>query len=436
MPKYSWHKFASLPSIRAAVSVILAFAFSVTPSSDGSDFALAVDLSPAFSQARVQDRPAEWSSMTIRETFDDIATGTFPSSITRTIGTFTRNGSNVGINPPMEWGGANSSRFPNTNGSSLTLQLSTATNFRYIGFWWSAGSGGNRICLQNATQTGTTGTSSCLAEYSTTELVASSSFNANLYRGNPNLFTGNETVPAGTTDNAQNRCLRANTEINPNQHFGHCAEPFAFIHVFYDEGFAKVTFSGAGFEFDNVTASTQESFALIDALPAGTLIGADSLPAYSLTVARVMPIDPRSSDVSFAGVLLGGAASSQPNATLCLTQVTNSLGTTPVAASNTNLRLSVPTVTGITRSLNPPRFTFTGSQTTVRDLTRQIRIVSSSANRSVANGSSVFIRASVQARLNAGNTSCQSTSNVITSVVIELRPIRLNAVNQLGIPID
>jgi hypothetical protein len=38
--------------------------------------------------------------------------------------------------------------------------------------------------------------------------------------------------------------------------------------------------------------------------------------------------------------------------------------------------------------------------------------------------------------LNAGNTSCQSSSNVITSVVIELRPIRLNAVNQLGIPID
>ena len=427
MPKYSWHQFASLPSFRAALSVILAFAFSVTPSSDGSDSALAVDLSPAFSQARVQDRPDELSSITIRETFDDIATGTFPSSITRTIGTFTRTGSNVGMNPSMEWGGANSSRFPNTNGvsDSLTLALSTATNFRYIGFWWSAGSGGNRICLQNATQTGTTGASNCLAEYSTSELVASSSFNAALYRGNPNRFTGNE---SGAT--AEARCRNAPTPRD------HCGEPFAFIHIFYDEGFAKVTFSGAGFEFDNVTASTEESFTLIDALPAGTLIGADSLPAYSLTVARVMPIDPRSSDVSFAGVLLGGAASSQPNATLCLTQVTNSQGTTPVAASNTNLRLSVPTVTGITRSLNPPRFTFTGSQTIVRDLTRQIRIVSSSANRSVANGSSVFIRASVQARLNAGNTSCQSTSNVITSVVIELRPIRLNAVNQLGIPID
>lgn len=418
------------------MAVVLAFAFSVTPSGDKSDYALAVDLSPAFSQARVQDRPDAWSSMTIRETFDDIATGTFPSSITRTIGTFTRNGDNVGINPSMEWGGANSSRFPNTNGSSLTLELSTATNFRYIGFWWSAGSGGNRICLQNATQTGTTGASNCLAEYSTTELVASSSFDANLYRGNPNLFTGNETVPAGTTNNAQNRCERADTSINPNQHFGHCGEPFAFIHVFYDEGFAKVTFSGAGFEFDNVTASTEESFTLIDALPAGTLIGADSLPAYSLTTARVIPVDPRSSDVSFPGVVLGGAASNQPNATLCLTQVTSSEGTTPVAASESNIRLSVPTTTGVTRSLNAPRFTFTGSQNTVRNLSRQIRIVSSTTNRSVASGSSVFIRASIQARLNAGNTSCQSSSNVITSVVIELRPIRLNAVNQLGIPID
>jgi hypothetical protein len=436
MPKNYWQHLSTLPSLRATLSLILAFAFSVTPSNDGSDYALAVDLSPAFSQARVQDRPAEWSSMTIRETFDDIATGTFPSSITRTIGTFTRNGTAVGINPPMEWGGANSSRFPNTNGSSLTLALSTATNFRYIGFWWSAGSGNNRICLQNATQTGTTGSSSCLAEYSTTELLASSSFSPDLYRGNPNLFTGNESVPAGTTDNAGNRCRRADTTINPGQNFGHCNEPFAFIHVFYDEGFAKVTFSGTGFEFDNVTASTEESFTLIDALPSGTLIGADSLPAYSLTAARVIPVDPRSSSVSFPGTVLGGAASSQPNATLCLTQVTNSQGTTPVAASNTNLRLSVPTVTGITRSLNPPRFTFTGSQTTVRDISRQIRIVSSSVERTVVNGSSVFIRASVQARLNAGNTSCQSTTNVITSVVIELRPIRLNNTNQLGIPID
>jgi hypothetical protein len=436
MNQTTWVKGVSRPGLRAAMAVVLAFTLSLVPDGGERDSAFASDLSPAFSQARVQDRPDAWSSMTIRETFDDFSTGVFPSPSTRPIGTFTRSGDDVGINASQEWGGANSSKFPNTNGGSLTLSLSSATNFKYIGFWWSAGSGNNRICLQNATQTGTTGSSSCLAEYSTTELLASSSFNPALYNGNPNLFIGNETVPNGTADNAANRCREANATINPNRNFGHCGEPFAFIHIFYDAGFAKVTFSGGGFEFDNVTASTEESFALIDALPSGTLIGADSAPAYSLTAARVVPVDPRSSDVSFPGVILGGAATNQPNATLCLTQVTNSQGNVPVALSDTNLRISVPIVSGITRNLNPPRFTLTGSQTTVRDLVSQIQIVSSTVNRSVASGASVFIRVSVQARLNAGNTSCQSSTNVITSTVVELRPLRLSNVNQLGIPLD
>jgi hypothetical protein len=429
MSRSFWSKEAARPLTRSVLSILLATVFSVVPSDDGLDYALAVDLTPAFSQPRVQDRPEAWSTMTIRETFNDFSTGSFqtPSNAPRAIGTFTRSGTTVRINASQEWGGANSSVFPTTGAldDALILTLSTATNFRYIGFWWSAGNGGNNICLQSSTQTGHRGPTSCLAEYSTTQLVASSSFNESLYRGNPNRFTGNE---SGST--AEARCRIANSP------HGHCGEPFAFVHIFYDPGFAKVAFSGGGFEFDNVTASTEQSSTLIDALPPGTLIGADSLPSYSITAARVIPVDPRSSDVSFAGVLLSGAASSQPNATLCLAQVTDSGGATVVATSSSNLQLAAPTVTGVNQSLNPPRFIFSGSQTTVRDLTRQIRIISSTADRLVANSSSVFIRASVQARLNAGNTSCQLSSNVITSVVIELRPIRLNSVNHLGIPID
>ena len=216
----------------------------------------------------------------------------------------------------------------------------------------------------------------------------------------------------------------------------HCREPYAFIHIFQDSGFRRVQFSGGGFELDNVTASTAESWELIDMLPANTLIGASTLPAYSLSVARVIPVDPRSSSVSFSGVVLGGAANNQPTASLCITQVDSS--GTPVAASaseNLNISATVPT-TGVTRQVQVPRIAYSGSQTTIRDLSRTIRINSSSVDRSVVSSESKYLRVSIQARTGTGLTTCAATSNVITSVLVELRPIRLNSVNQLGIPID
>jgi ribosome maturation factor RimP len=57
-------------------------------------------------------------------------------------------------------------------------------------------------------------------------------------------------------------------------------------------------------------------------------------------------------------------------------------------------------------------------------------------NRSVVSSESKYLRVSIQARTGTGLTTCAATSNVITSVLVELRPIRLNSVNQLGIPID
>lgn len=413
---------------RLATAILLAAVFSIFPFDSGTEPAHAAVLSPAFSQPRIQEVPSEWSSMTIRETFNDLGNGNVNTPLETAIGTFTRVGTAQVANGE-QWGGANGSKYLQIGGTgSLTLSLSSATNFRYIGFWWSAGNPGNRICLQDATQTGTSGTA-CLAEYSTSDLLASSSFNEALYRGNPNLFAADQQVPGNSSPTAAQRCVEAEGED------GHCGEPFAFIHAFYDDGFAKVTFSGNGFELDNITASTEESTTLLDALPSGTLIGADSLPAYSLTAARVIPVDPRSQSVPFPGVVLGGAAASQPNATLCFTQVTNAAGTTPVPAASSNLQLSMPSISGITRNFTAPRFTVTGSQSTVRSAVSEVRILSSSVNRSVASSESVWFRVSIQARFNT-STSCQSSNNVITSVVVELRPIRLNNVNQLGIPLD
>jgi hypothetical protein len=207
------------------------------------------------------------------------------------------------------------------------------------------------------------------------------------------------------------------------------SEPYAFIHMRFPGGFRAIRFSGRGFEFDNVTIS--ETVPELGAEE--EVVGA--LPAYSLTAARVIPVDPRSQSVPFPGVLLAGAASSQPNATLCLTQVSNSSGT-EVYSGSSGIQVSVPATMGITQSLSPPRFTFTGSQTTVRNLSNQIRIISSTTSRTVASSETVWLRASVQAALNTGDLSCAPSGNVITAFVIELRPIRLNSVNQLGIPID
>ena len=425
-----WIRRVSRPAPRALLAIVLAITFSITPSLDQKDLALAAEVTPAFSAARVQSPPDSWSAMTVREEFNN----NFGFNTDRDIGRFTSSGP-LTIYPAnssqRQWGGTNLSEFAQIGSNArITLALGANVTYRYLGFYWTAGNASNYICLHNGGTPTRIGSgvdadamtdASCVAKYSTSQLTASGSTfqtlgNRASYQGNPNLYEEGASC----------------TAANPN---GHCGEPFAFIHLFLDEGFTHVTFSGNGFELDTVTASTRESWELIDAA-AGQLIGAETTPAFSLTTARVIPVDPRSQNVPFPGVLLAGAASNRPDATLCLTQVTDSSGTTPVTSSSATLLVSAPTVTGVTQNSAPPRFTFTGSQTAVRNITQQIRIISSSVSRSVASGSSVWLRASVQARANVGNASCQSTTNIITSVVIELRPIRLNSVNQLGIPID
>jgi hypothetical protein len=288
---------------------------------------------------------------------------------------------------------------------------------RYVGFWWSGGNDENYIQLVSGTTNRLSPHFSAKALYRTLfesqrnvsnpQRDCGPSNNVHPYCGNPNLTIMGTTFP---------------TRREPT-------ETFAFVHLRFPEGFNEIKIYGGGFEFDNLTVSQT----VPDLGAEEDVVGA--LPAYSLTAARVIPVDPRSQSVPFPGVLLAGAASTQPNATLCLTQVSNSSGT-QVYSGSSGIQVSVPATMGITQSLSPPRFTFTGSQTTVRNLSNQIRIISSTTSRTVASSETVWLRASVQAALNAGDLSCSSSNNVITAFVIELRPIRLNSVNQLGIPID
>jgi hypothetical protein len=335
----------------------------------------------------------------------------------------------VTVTPPVR-----ESKFPAVNNGSITLTLASATTYRYLGFWWSAGSPNNNICL--LPETGST----CIAEYNTADLMANASFNTagvnwpawqngRPHYGNPRgrQYTGT-TACNGVTDSAG---------WPGTLYDGHCNEPFAFIHIFQDSGFRRVKFSGdanTGFEFDNVTASTAESWELVDLLPAGTLIGASTLPAYTVTSPAVIPVDPRSDSISFPGVLLGGAAANEPNASLCVTEVDS--GGAPVETGPSNLRVSATVPAGLNSQSSGPRFVYSGARETIRDLSATIRINSATNSRNVVGAASKYLRISVQARTGTGLTTCSGTNNVVTAVIVELRPVRLNGSNIFGIPID
>lgn len=426
-------------SIRFGAALLLAIPLAVVPSqNDMKALAVAPDL-VAFSQAGETSAPSQWNDRILVEDFNSsaITTTTLANGYTSSVGVFDSTGNAV-IAGASQWGGAPCSdcngttridQFPAVGTGDIILTLSDETNFRYVGFAWAAGNNGNTVCLM-----GPVGNDSCLADYSTTDLLAHSSFatsaTSNKWQDKPHY--GN---PRGRVYGVSPSCNAVN--IGNSQGTNHCGEPFAFIHLFYDQGFSRVKFTATegGFEFDNVTASTADSWELIDLLPAGTLIGASTLPAYSLTTARVLPVDPRDESVNFPGIILGGAAANQPNASLCLTE-TNASGTA-VAASDSNLRISATVPAGVTAQSTSPRFAYSGSQTTIRTLASAIQINSSTNSRSVVtNNDSRYIRVSVQARTGTGLTTCSGSSNVITAVVVELRPMRLNSVNRVGIPLD
>jgi hypothetical protein len=329
------------------------------------------------------------------------------------------------------------SKFPSVGGccyGEIILNLASSTTFRYLGFWWSAGSPDNKICL--LPETGST----CIAEYDTRDLVANASFNTtgvdNLWDDRPHY--GNPRGRVYTGPGADSCSGVTDTAGNPGELYdSHCWEPFAFIHIFQDSGFQRVRFSGeggTGFEFDNVTASTAESWELIDLLPDGTLLGASTLPAYDLTSPSVIPVDPRSDSAPFPGVMLGGAASAQPNATLCVTEV-SSAGT-PVASDPSNLLISATVPVGVTSQSSAPRFVYSGTREAIRNLSATIRINNAANSGNVVSTESKYLRISVQARTGTGLTTCAGSNNVITAVIVEVRPIRLNGSYSVGIAID
>ena len=207
----------------------------------------------------------------VTELFDNAGTGSTTISSntasivggTKTSGSYTRfdNGVNQNVfgaqnnteTATVGGGYANNTGFANTDATGFEITFSTAV--KYIGFWWAAGNTGNTVTLFSGTTQvasfNTTGIRNILGNVpgsdstyaSATDSITAT--NGTIYR--KKYYFGS---PAGYT---------SSTPTVRNS-LGLLDEPFAFVHAFAQNGqsFDRIKLSGGGFEFDNLTVSTQD----------------------------------------------------------------------------------------------------------------------------------------------------------------------------------
>lgn len=197
------------------------------------------------------------SSTTISSNTASIVGGTKTSgSYTRFDNSFSQNvyGAQNNTETATVGGGvSNNTGFANTDSTGFEITFSTAV--KYIGFWWAAGNTGNTVTLYSGSTTvasfDTTGIRNILGNVPASDSAYASATdsitatNGSIYR--KKYYFGS---PAGYTS----------TTPTVRNSLGLYDEPFAFVHAFAQNGqsFDRIKLSGAGFEFDNLTVSTQD----------------------------------------------------------------------------------------------------------------------------------------------------------------------------------
>ena len=197
----------------------------------------------------VQTSFAQGKNGTATEDFNSFS-GSLSGPSTLSVGNYT-GGSQ--ILPGDQWGGANGSKYVK-DPSPLDITFTTAA--KYVGFWWSAGNGGNTVNLYSGGAMVAEFTTTYLSSYlnngsGTVTALDGTTYNTSSYYGNPNGY------PPQT----------------PN-------EPYGYINLFARNGagfFDRVVFSGGGFEFDNITASSSTEN------PLSSIVGIGSVNSASPT---------------------------------------------------------------------------------------------------------------------------------------------------------
>ena len=306
--------------------------------------------------------------------------------------------------PADRWGGAGGTGQYAAAGEIL-LTISDQSDYRYLGFWWSAGSIGNDVQLLDADD-------NVLATFTVDNT-------------DPN---SEEDLLGVTADDAYTH--------NPNhnvcdQYSGwpNCWETwekYAFVHLRYPPGFRKVRFvsSGNGFEFDNVTISTE----VPDFADSETTT--ETFTPYALSTSALILADPRTGEVSFPGVSLDAGAG-EANAMLCIAEVADQSGTALTGSPTFQITDSGSTLTaGGDNSLR----TFSGTRTNVESLSSGLVLTPGNFSQSFGVVGSRYIRVTATPQSNAGTAGC--TGNAIDSEIVEVRFVNMIQRNSFGIQID
>ena len=331
------------------------------------------------------------------ETFDSRNNVTFTSNA----GTFS--GSGTVFNANVYGGAGGTGKHPTA--TNMLLTMPNTSDYRYVGFWWSAGNSNNHVDILDINDN-VLATFTVDIANSTEDLlgvVGSCSGPTPLnngYCGNPNLTINGTTYGSRQVAN----------------------EPYAFVHLRYEPGFRKVRFRGTGFEMDNVTIS-QTSPPL-----SSTETTTETFVQYTVTTPSVLIADPRSSTVSFPGVTLG-AGTGETNAMLCFSQVTQAgaaiAGGAEVVAAGSG--------TGVTVRSGTNLVTFSGARNTIVSFSPSIDFQSVPIGDRFGIGS-IYLRVVATPQTNAGSSGC--TGDAAVSVVIEVRFLNLFLSDSVGIPID
>ena len=229
----------------------------------------------------VQTSFAQGNAGTATEDFNNLSLGGHSGPGTLGVGNYTGGFQVVAAD---QWGGANSSKYP-TNPSGFDITFTTAA--QYVGFWWSAGSGNNAVDLYSGGSQVAHFETSYLTTYlnngaGTVTALDGTNYNTSSYYGNPNGY------PAGTP-----------------------YEPYGYINLFARNGagyFNRIVFSGGGFEFDNVTASSSTQDPRGSSFGIGS-VNSSSPTSFSATFSTAFVSSssaPESSQVAASMLLLAG----------------------------------------------------------------------------------------------------------------------------------
>jgi hypothetical protein len=296
------------------------------------------------------------------------------------------------------FGGAGATgRYPAVN-SDTGWTISFTSTQRYVGFWWSAGNAANRVQLLDASG------ATLLDPQFTTAGVVRTVLENNACPARP----ANGSYPSGTLTGSTWRryCGNPNTAYQtptPN----YVAEPYAFVHLRYSNGFRGIRFSGTGFEFDNVTVS--------ETVPTeATTESAVSNNAINANVPPILPVDPRVN----AKLLPGMNLLSSTNAHICISQVANAAGGTLSGDATITVGRTTNTA-DITATITTNLWRFSGTRANLQTQIPAIQIQGLNSQALVPSESK-FIRIHL-----SSDTALAGCTDSQVNQIVEIRPVGL-----------